>query len=164
MNSELVRQMVRAIATAPASVLPLSELQPQLSGGCACDPTAKLKVACLVKYGGSIGEAAFKFVEESGAILKKYGVSTDDTEPGLSDKLEALKAAVGPENFEKLLANPDIDRLSTRAFRADYGRREATALQEVCALFNNAISADEMEFCLEMLADSSDSVSTLATA
>lgn len=126
------------------------------------DPFDLLRVAITVKYGGNIREAAFKFTEEAEAILLKYGVNADAPAPALADKLEALKAAVGEATYDKLLVNPEVERMAMRAYRKASEVRSAKALDEIAALFNGALQPEELAYTLSELSESPDPIALLA--
>lgn len=159
MSAELIRQLQRELGG------PLNETaQPSDLVQCQCgpDPYYILKVAIIIKYGPNIRESAFKFVEETEAIFKKHGVN--DEPPSISDKLEALKASVGEAMFEKLLSNPEVERMASRAYRrADEVKCDA-ALSEISALFNDAVDTEILTGVLGGLSEALDPVAVLAEA
>lgn len=124
---------------------------------------ALLRVAILVKYGGTIEEAAFKFEEAIDAIYTKHNAD-DESEPTLAAKLDALKASVGEETFNKLLANPEIERMAGRAYRKTLESRIDAAVDEILALFNGAIRAEDMFACLAVLTESEDPIRDIVEA
>ena len=133
---------------------------------CACGvyQLALLKVAIVVKYGSNIRESAFKFVEEAEAILTKFGVNADAPAPSLSEKLEALKASVGEATFDKLLVNPEVERMAMRAFRKSNEVKSAKALDEIAALFNGAIDPEDLDLVIRDLSEAVDPVAMLSEA
>jgi len=144
--------------------MPAPELNPPGRCTCGTDPYALLRVAIVVKYGGSVQEAAFKFVEEAEAILKKYGVGEEAQEPTLAAKLDALKAAVGDETYNKLLANPEVERMAARAFRKVNETKSDEAITEISAILNDAIEPEALAFVLSELSQDEDPVGMLANA
>lgn len=167
MNQQLIRQLERAFGPlTPIAPTPRSG-DPRLedSGPCTCgtDPFALVKVAILVKYGGTIKEAAYKFTTDVESILDKHGVNQDE-EPSLTTKLEALKAEVGEETYNKLLANPEVEKMASRAYRRSTEGKSDTALAEVSALLNDAIPVEQLAFVLSELSEDADPIATLAGA
>ena len=121
-----------------------------------------LKVALIVKYGPNVRESAFKFVEEVEAIMAKYAAKTGKNTPTLPQRLDALKESVGEETYNKLLVNPEIERMAARAYRRANEARSAQALNEISALFNNAIGIEELAYLLNALSNAPDPVGLLS--
>ncbi|MGV0949324.1 MAG: hypothetical protein ACOYB3_01535 [Azonexus sp.] len=143
---------------------PSPDLNPPGRCTCGTDPFDLVRVAVVVKYGGSVQEAAFKFVEEAETILKKYGVGGEAPEPTLATKLDALKAAVGEDTYGKLLANPEVERIASRAFRKVNEVKSDEALTEISAILNDAIEPEALAFVLSQLSLDEDPVGLLAEA
>lgn len=163
MNSKLIQHLARALASSPIG-LPVRPLpQPDLGQMCH-DPFALLRVALVVKYGGNLSEAANKFIEESEVVLNRCGVDFKDSEPTLTEKLDALKASVGDETFQKLLANPEVESMASRAYRKARGAKSDKALIEISTLFNDAIPVDQLASILDELSQSADPITELAEA
>jgi hypothetical protein len=141
---------------------------PEQAEGCVCDCGTDLLdlllVACVTKYGGCDKEAAFKFVSEAEAILVKYKADLGNTRtwPTLPEKLDALKAQVGEETYNKLLVNPDIERIAGKAARSVLRQRAETALAEIVALFNGAISMGDMALIMREIVQAVDAVALIS--
>lgn len=85
-------------------------------------------------------------------------------EPTLQQKLDALKATVDATTFEKLLANPEVERMATRAFNKANEGKSDQALDEIAALFNNALPTSVLACALAELSATADSVEFLSEA
>jgi len=155
-----MQALERAVGVQPLE--PFSLTEPQ--GHCDCEPFALVKVAILTKYGPNLREAGFKFVEEAEGILKRHGVNAEAPAPTLDEKLDSLKASVGDTTFDKLLANPEVERMANRAHRKVTEARNSQALDEIAALFNGAIEPEDLAYVLGALSESVDPVAMLAQA
>lgn len=168
MNQQLIRSLERALGGPLIPIgstprIPANMLPEASHCTCGTDPFALVKVAIVVKYGGSVKEAAFKFNSDVDAILDKHGVGKDE-EPSLTTKLEALKAEVGEETYNKLLANPEVEKMASRAYRRSTEGRNEAAITEIAALLNNAIPEEQLAFVLSELSEDADPIATLAEA
>jgi len=126
------------------------------------DQFETLKVALIVKYGPNVRESAFKFVEEVEAIMAKHAAKTGGNTSTLPQRLDALKESVGEETYNKLLVNPEIERMAARAYRRANEARSSQALNEISALFNNAIGIEELAYLLNALSNVPDPVGLLS--
>lgn len=137
---------------------------PALEGGLAfnCDSVDLLQLAVNVKYGPNSTESAFKFIEESSAILAKHGLSDTAPLPTLQQKLDALKASVGDENFRLLLSNPEVERMGARALRRDTENKTISALKEISALFNYALDPYVLSAAMRQVSLQEDQVGFLS--
>lgn len=130
---------------------------------CGCSsPLAFLRVAVIAKYGGKPEEAAFKFLEDVAAIQAKNNLA--DTEPTLTEKLDALKAEVGAETYEKLLANPEVERMASRAFRRTQDTRIENVTAQISALLNNALDESDIIEAQVALSQAEDEVAAIVEA
>ena len=121
-----------------------------------------LQIAVIVRYGPNRTEAAFKFIEEASVIMAKHGLSESDKPPTLQQKLAALKDSVGEEMFNRLLANPDVERLGGIALRMSADRKANEALNEVSALFNHSIEPNVLSLALKIVSSQEDQVGFLS--
>lgn len=164
-SNSLARQLTSMLSGVgfppPPIVAPSMALGPQEDHVCdGPDPFDLLQVAVLVKYGGTLREACAKFVAESTEICK--AVFSDVEKPTFQDKLDALKETVAEETFNRLLANPDVERMASRAYTRKRNTRRQEALAKLTAMFNGAICPEMMDYIMSELAEEDDPVTAIA--
>jgi hypothetical protein len=138
-SKSLVRQF--AIPTALDRLL-----RDDAEAGLLGNPFERVRVAAIVKFGGegqSHQDAVRAFLAAATDIVTKH-VGELDQEPNFSSKLEALKKEVGEDNFKGLLANPHIEAMADAAWQNADDARTASALTEISAIFNGAVSEDDI--------------------
>lgn len=156
---QLTNQLSAALNGAQEDPRPIAEEDPFFP----FNAVELLQIAVIVKYGPNRMEAAFKFIEETSAIMAKHGLSEADKPPTLPQKLAALKDSVGEEMFNRLLANPEVERMGARALRSSTDRKANEALNEVSALFNHSLDPNVLSLALKIVSSQEDQVGFLAT-
>jgi len=157
-STQLARHLAGSLSLGHEHTSPMPEGDAAIN----CTAVDLLQLAVIVKYGPNNMESAFKFIEESSAIITKYGLSENAPPPSLQQKLDALKANVGEENFKLLLANPEVERMGARALRKDAEAKTNLALKEISALFNHAIDPYVLSMALRQVSIQEDQVGFLA--
>jgi len=116
------------------------------------DSVEHVRIAAIAKYGGDgkTQEAAINDFLKVATQITEGQLFGRDCEPTLTDKLEALKKEVGEDTFKGLLSNPRVESLANAAWQRADDIRANAALTEIAALFNGAVSRDDIACFLSL--------------